>query len=222
MDDQRLTADAAATLSRYVQFDTSNPPGNEMPAALWLRDQLKDRGITSHIDLYEPAAGRGLVVARIDGQESLKPLMLNHHIDVVSADASQWTHPLSAAGSQTVLSGVAAPWIPRDWGSCFSSPWSRFSRRVSAFVDPLFSRPYRTRNPGVRMACAGLWKTAGRIWTPNGSGTKAAPGYGMSSDRGSCFPWQWRKNRFAAFGLWPQERRDTVPYPTPTMPTPSS
>jgi acetylornithine deacetylase/succinyl-diaminopimelate desuccinylase-like protein len=93
MDDQRLTADAAATLSRYVQFDTSNPPGNEMPAALWLRDQLKDRGITSHIDLYEPAAGRGLVVARIDGQESLKPLMLNHHIDVVSADASQWTHP---------------------------------------------------------------------------------------------------------------------------------
>ena len=35
--------DAAATLSRYVQFDTTNPPGNEMPAALWLSDQLVSR-----------------------------------------------------------------------------------------------------------------------------------------------------------------------------------
>ena len=40
MDEKRIVEDAAATLSRYVQFNTTSPPGNEMPAALWLRDEL--------------------------------------------------------------------------------------------------------------------------------------------------------------------------------------
>ena len=93
MDEQKITEDAVATMSRYVQFDTTNPPGNEMQAALWLRDQLVSRKITSDIKIYEPVAGRGLVDARISGTENLKPLMINHHIDVVAADSSKWTHP---------------------------------------------------------------------------------------------------------------------------------
>ncbi|MRR15840.1 MAG: M20/M25/M40 family metallo-hydrolase [Deltaproteobacteria bacterium] len=93
VDDRAMTEDAVATMSRYVQFDTTNPPGNEMPAALWVRDQLASRSITSDIRMYEPLPGRGLVVARIPGKEDLKPLMVNHHIDVVAADSSQWTHP---------------------------------------------------------------------------------------------------------------------------------
>ncbi|MCK7503330.1 MAG: M20/M25/M40 family metallo-hydrolase [Desulfobacterales bacterium] len=93
MDEQKISEDAVATMSRYVQFDTTNPPGNEMQAALWLRDQLVNRKITSDIKIHEPVAGRGLVVARIAGTENLKPLMINHHIDVVAADSSQWTHP---------------------------------------------------------------------------------------------------------------------------------
>ncbi len=93
MDEQKIREDAIATMSRYVQYDTTNPPGNEMPAALWVRDQLTNRNITSDIRVYEPLPGRGLVVARIPGTEKLKPLMINHHIDVVAADPSQWTHP---------------------------------------------------------------------------------------------------------------------------------
>ncbi|NLA40113.1 MAG: M20/M25/M40 family metallo-hydrolase [Smithella sp.] len=93
MDEKRIMEDAVQTMSRYVQFDTTNPPGNEMPAALWLRDQLTARHITSDIQVHEPIAGSGLVVARIAGSENLKPLMLNHHIDVVAADASRWSHP---------------------------------------------------------------------------------------------------------------------------------
>ncbi len=85
--------DAVATMSRYVQFDTTNPPGNEMPAAEWLRDQLRERGITRDVTIHEPAPGRGLVLGRIAGSESLKPLLINHHIDVVAADPTQWTHP---------------------------------------------------------------------------------------------------------------------------------
>ncbi|HUN56112.1 MAG TPA: M20/M25/M40 family metallo-hydrolase [Smithella sp.] len=93
MDNENLIKDAVATLSRYAQFDTTNPPGNEMPAALWLREQLTSRGITKDIRLYEPLSGRGLVVARVAGSETLKPLMINHHMDVVAADQALWSHP---------------------------------------------------------------------------------------------------------------------------------
>lgn len=88
-----IQADAAATLSRYVQFDTTNPPGAELPAAAWLADQLRTRGITRDVTVHEPAPGRGLVLARIAGSQPLKPLLLNHHMDVVAADPAQWTHP---------------------------------------------------------------------------------------------------------------------------------
>lgn len=93
MDEEKWVKDAADTISQYVQFDTTNPPGNEMPAALWLKDQIEKRGITSEVSVFEPEPGRGLVFARIAGTDNLKPLMLNHHIDVVAADARQWTHP---------------------------------------------------------------------------------------------------------------------------------
>ena len=93
MYNDNLLQDAEATLSSYVQLDTTNPPGNEMPAALWLRDQLINRGITKDIKVYEPLSGRGLVVARINGSEALKPLMINHHMDVVAADQALWSYP---------------------------------------------------------------------------------------------------------------------------------
>jgi acetylornithine deacetylase/succinyl-diaminopimelate desuccinylase-like protein len=93
MDDKKMIEDAVATMSRYVQFDTTNPPGNEMPAALWLGEQLTNRGITKDIKIYEPLSGRGLLVARINGSEALKPLMINHHIDVVAADPEKWSYP---------------------------------------------------------------------------------------------------------------------------------
>ncbi len=93
LDDAALARDAMALLSRYVQFDTTNPPGAELAAAQWLRDQIVARGVTSDVAVFEPAAGRGLVVARIPGSEPLKPLVINHHIDVVAADPAAWTHP---------------------------------------------------------------------------------------------------------------------------------
>ncbi len=93
MDSESLRRDAVATMSRYVQFDTTNPPGNEMGAAQWLQGEITGRSITRDVRVFEPAPGRGLVVARVPGTAPLKPLLLNHHIDVVAADPSQWTHP---------------------------------------------------------------------------------------------------------------------------------
>ncbi|MBN1261310.1 MAG: M20/M25/M40 family metallo-hydrolase [Anaerolineae bacterium] len=93
IDWNAVREDAAATLSRYVQFDTTNPPGRELQAAQWMREQVLQRQITNDVTVYEPTPGRGLVMARIPGADSLKPLLLTHHIDVVAADGAQWTHP---------------------------------------------------------------------------------------------------------------------------------
>jgi acetylornithine deacetylase/succinyl-diaminopimelate desuccinylase-like protein len=93
MDPASIRRAAVETMSRYVQFDTTNPPGNEMEAAQWLAGEIAGRGITQDIEIYEPVPKRGLVVARIPGSEPLKPLLLNHHIDVVPADPAQWTYP---------------------------------------------------------------------------------------------------------------------------------
>jgi acetylornithine deacetylase/succinyl-diaminopimelate desuccinylase-like protein len=85
--------DAVATMVRYVQFDTTNPPGNERKAAEWLRDQLIERGITGDVTLHQSAPGRAALLGRIPGTEPLKPLVLNHHMDVVPADPGCWSHP---------------------------------------------------------------------------------------------------------------------------------
>jgi len=84
--------DAAATLSRYICFDTTNPPGNEAPAAAWLKGQLLEREITEDVTIYEPAPNRAVLVGHIAGHEDLRPLVLNHHMDVVPADPGQWSH----------------------------------------------------------------------------------------------------------------------------------
>jgi acetylornithine deacetylase/succinyl-diaminopimelate desuccinylase-like protein len=77
-------------LSRYIQFDTSHQ--NEMAAAEWLAGELRER-VSGDVVVHEPEPGRGLVIARIPGREPLKPLLVNHHIDVVMADPRQWTYP---------------------------------------------------------------------------------------------------------------------------------
>ncbi len=84
---------AVALMSQYVQIDTTNPPGNEMAAAEWLRDRLAEEGVTTDVTIHETAPGRGVLVGRIAGTEPLKPLVLNHHMDVVPADPTQWSHP---------------------------------------------------------------------------------------------------------------------------------
>jgi acetylornithine deacetylase/succinyl-diaminopimelate desuccinylase-like protein len=89
---EAIRDDAAATMARYVRFDTTNPPGNEAPAAAWLKAELIRRGVTDDVTIYEPAPGRAVLVGRIAGSDSLDPLILNHHMDVVPADPDQWSH----------------------------------------------------------------------------------------------------------------------------------
>jgi acetylornithine deacetylase/succinyl-diaminopimelate desuccinylase-like protein len=82
-------------LREYVRIDTSNPPGNELPAARWLAAILAANGVNAEI--IESAPRRANVYARLKGTRENEGLLLLHHMDVVPAKPSQWTKPPFAA-----------------------------------------------------------------------------------------------------------------------------
>lgn len=92
LDAAAIAAEAACLLGAYVRIDTTNPPGNELPAAQFLREVLAREGIESQI--IESAPGRANLIARLRGDGSGGgALALLHHMDVVPADAREWSVP---------------------------------------------------------------------------------------------------------------------------------
>ncbi len=81
-------------LQEYVRIDTSNPPGNELPAARWLARMIEAAGV--HAEIIEPAPRRANLYARIKGNRPGEGLLLLHHMDVVPA-SGKWTRPPFAA-----------------------------------------------------------------------------------------------------------------------------
>jgi acetylornithine deacetylase/succinyl-diaminopimelate desuccinylase-like protein len=82
-------------LRAYLRLDTSNPPGNELLGALYLKGLLEREGIPA--ELFEPEPGRASVYARLRGSGALPGLVLHHHIDVVPASPAGWERPPFAA-----------------------------------------------------------------------------------------------------------------------------
>ncbi len=76
---------------RYLQIDTSNPPGNEKPAARFLGALCEAEGIET--EYIETAPNREVLVARMKGDGSKRPLMLCNHTDVVPVEAEYWDMP---------------------------------------------------------------------------------------------------------------------------------
>lgn len=76
---------------RYLQIDTSNPPGNEKPAARFLGALCESEGLA--VEYIETAPNREVLVARLGGDGSKRPLMLCNHTDVVPVEAEYWTMP---------------------------------------------------------------------------------------------------------------------------------
>jgi acetylornithine deacetylase/succinyl-diaminopimelate desuccinylase-like protein len=73
-----------------IRINTSNPTHPERPAAEWVAGKLDEVGIQSRI--IEAAPGRASTIARIEGSDSSRPPLLIHgHLDVVPADASEWS-----------------------------------------------------------------------------------------------------------------------------------
>jgi acetylornithine deacetylase/succinyl-diaminopimelate desuccinylase-like protein len=87
----RLESEAVALLSRYLQIDTTNPPGNETPAAEFFRRIFDAEGIEARV--LESSPGRGSVWARLSGDGSKPAVVLLNHLDVVPADPRFWSQP---------------------------------------------------------------------------------------------------------------------------------
>lgn len=72
-----------------IRIDTSNPPGNETPAAELLVSYLGGAG--AECELVGPDPERLNLVARIPGSGSGPSIMLMAHTDVVPAPVENWT-----------------------------------------------------------------------------------------------------------------------------------
>ncbi|GIT23780.1 MAG: hypothetical protein CM1200mP40_34620 [Gammaproteobacteria bacterium] len=87
-----------------LQFDTSDPPGRELPAAEYLRDILEAEGITVEMLYNNPE--RPNVLARLEGNGSKEPLLMMAHTDVVNVDPEKWIFPPFSATVEVVMSTV--------------------------------------------------------------------------------------------------------------------
>jgi acetylornithine deacetylase/succinyl-diaminopimelate desuccinylase-like protein len=76
-------------LSDLIRINTTNPPGNETAAAKYLSENLSREGFKC--ELYESAPERGSVIARLKGTGEKPSLLLLSHLDVVAADAKEWS-----------------------------------------------------------------------------------------------------------------------------------
>lgn len=91
VDWKAMEGEAVTLLSRYIQIDTTNPPGNEIKAAQFFKEIFDREGIESKI--LESAPGRANIYARIRGSGSRKGVVLLNHMDVVPAEAKLWKEP---------------------------------------------------------------------------------------------------------------------------------
>ncbi len=76
-------------LSELIQINTTNPPGKETVAANFISEYLSKDGFESEI--FESGSGRGSVITRLKGTGEKPNLLLLSHLDVVAANAEEWS-----------------------------------------------------------------------------------------------------------------------------------
>ena len=84
-----LEAERRAILAELVSYDTSH--GHETDALRPIVRRFETAGL--HAEIFEPAPGRGTLVARLKGSGAKRPLLLMAHVDVVPVDGQPWTVP---------------------------------------------------------------------------------------------------------------------------------
>lgn len=86
----QILDEATDHFRRLLQLNTTNPPGNERPAADLIAEILAQNGLDSTI--LESAPGRATLVSRLKGDGSLPALLIMGHTDVVTAEPDKWDH----------------------------------------------------------------------------------------------------------------------------------
>ena len=88
-DWQSADAETVSRLQTIIRFDTTNPPGNELPLALYLESALRDEGIET--TRFESGQNRAVLIGRIRGNGSKRPVILLAHMDVVGVEKARWS-----------------------------------------------------------------------------------------------------------------------------------
>jgi acetylornithine deacetylase/succinyl-diaminopimelate desuccinylase-like protein len=81
----------AQLLQRLLRFDTTNPPGDEGPCLELLRQQFEGRGL--EVRMLAALPDRPNLVVRVPGRGQAPPLLLQGHVDVVTAAKQSWRYP---------------------------------------------------------------------------------------------------------------------------------
>jgi len=89
---ESLASESQTVLADYLRINTTNPPGNEILAARFLKAILDREGIEAQIlDTTELGANRANLYARLRGNGTRKAIALVHHMDVVPVNPASWS-----------------------------------------------------------------------------------------------------------------------------------
>ena len=109
-DTAAIAKEAQGWLADLIKINTTNPPGNEQIAAVYIAGVLEKEGIKAEILDLTP--GRSAVVARLRSMAMADPskaLLLVAHMDVVGVEKSKWTvDPFAAVEKDGYLYGRGA------------------------------------------------------------------------------------------------------------------
>jgi acetylornithine deacetylase/succinyl-diaminopimelate desuccinylase-like protein len=109
-DTSAIAKEAQGWLADLIKINTSNPPGNEQIAALYITGILAKEGIKAEV--LDMAPGRSAVVARLRSAamaDPAKALLLVAHLDTVPVDKSRWSvDPFGAVVKDGYLYGRGA------------------------------------------------------------------------------------------------------------------
>ena len=162
LDYDKLQAETAQRLSEYLRINTSNPPGNELATAHWLKEVLAREGIEGQIlDTAELGPGRANFYARLKGSGSGKAIALVHHMDVVPVTGEPWAvAPFAGVIKDGYVWGRGALDMKghgiiqlmtliaiKRSGFCSSGIWSLSEMLMRNPVDPAV----RASSPGTRI-----------------------------------------------------------------------
>lgn len=105
-----IAKEAHGWLTDLIKINTTNPPGNEQIAAMYIAAILQKEGIKAEI--LDLAPSRSAVVARLRSAAMANPssaLLLVAHMDVVGVEKSKWTvDPFAAVEKDGYLYGRGA------------------------------------------------------------------------------------------------------------------
>src|SRR5258708_7114446 len=105
-----IAKEARGWLADLIKINTSNPPGNEQIAAMYITGILAKEGIKAEI--LDMAPGRSAVVARLRSSAVAQPsraLLLVAHLDTVPVEKSRWSvDPFGAVVKDGYLYGRGA------------------------------------------------------------------------------------------------------------------